>query len=121
MPSMLRRDRRSDQPIRAPPDFTVTKSENYQLVYSTGIFGGVNPNDGHLIFYCDRMEPEMDRQQLGRMQATNIHRELQVEVHMSPSQFKTMARFMTERVRMLEERIGQLKEQEEDDAPSHIS
>jgi hypothetical protein len=102
--------------------FEVTKAEDYKLVYATGIFGGLDTNDGRLIFYCDRVEPEMHNHRPGGMRTKLIQRELQVEVHVSPWQFKTIAKFMTERVNKFEQRAGELvAPDEEEDTPSHIS
>jgi hypothetical protein len=111
----------SKEPGLIFPDYEVTKAEGYKLVYSTGMFGGLDPNDARLIFYCDRVEPEMDSKRPGGMRTRLVHRELQVEVHMSPLQFKTIARFMTDRVNRLEQRFGELVvPEEEEKTPSHI-
>ena len=119
---MSRRRRQPQQPIPFFPDYEITKAEDYKLVYSTGMFGGLDPNDARLIFYCDRVEPEMDSNRPGGMRTRVVHRELQVEVHMSPLQFKTVAKFMTDRINRLEKRFGELvAPEEEDETPSHIS
>ena len=86
------------------------------------MFGGLDPNDARIIFYCDRVEPEMDKNRPGGMRTKVVHRELQVEVHMSPLQFKTIAKFMTDRVNRLEQRLGKIiSSEEEENTPIHIS
>jgi hypothetical protein len=118
----MSRRRQSQPPEPFFPDYEVTKADDYKLVYSTGMFGGLDPNDARLIFYCDRVEPEMDSSRPGAMRTRLVHRELQVEVHMSPLQFKTVAKFMTDRVKRLEQRFGELvASKEEEETPSHIS
>ena len=57
------------------------------MKHSTGIFGGLNPNNARMIFFLDRLDPEMIKDQPGQMRTEKINRELQVEVHMSPYAF----------------------------------
>lgn len=119
---MSRGKKQSQQPRPFYPNYEVTKAEDYKLVYSTGMFGGLDPNDARIIFYCDRVEPEMDSKRPGGMRTKEVHRELQVEVHMSPLQFKTIAKFMTDRVNRLEQKVGELvASNEEEETPIHIS
>jgi hypothetical protein len=64
--------------------FEDSKSEQYRYVFATGVFGGVNSNDGQMIFYLDRFEPEtVSTPRPGAQKLTKITRELQVEVHMT--------------------------------------
>jgi hypothetical protein len=119
---MSRERKQAQQPRPFYPDYEVKKADDYKLVYATGMFGGLDPNDARIIFYCDRVEPEMDKNRPGGMRTKVVHRELQVEIHMSPLQFKTIARFMNDRVKRLEKRFGELTSSgEEEDTPIHIS
>jgi len=91
---------------RVPPEFEDAKSPDYRYVYATGVFGGLDPNDGRMIFYLDRVEPETMKKPIGRQKVKKIIRELQVEVHVSPSQYKNIARWMMRNVRQFEDFFG---------------
>ena len=80
--------------MRFPLTFEDLKSPDYKYVYASGVFGGLTPNDARMIFYLDRLEPETLQDPPGRSRVGKIIRELQVEVHVSPTQFKTMAQWM---------------------------
>jgi hypothetical protein len=124
MVSKMSRNRRRQQ-VGVIPQFDVTKNPEYKSVSSTGIFGGVSPNDAKIIFFLDRLEPEMVRDQPGKMRTERINRELQVEIHMSPHAYKTMSLWMQRNVTQYEERFGEIRMgppgQEDDPALSHIS
>jgi hypothetical protein len=120
--NMSKRQRR--QPVRVMPQIEITKSPNYFYVNATGIFGGVDPNDARIIFFLDRLEPEMNRDQPGRMRTKEVNRELQVEVHMSPHVYKAMMIWMNKNVEQYEKRFGEIvMGGVSDDEPtqSHIS
>ena len=73
------------------PKFEDTKSPNFIYIYATGVFGGVAPQDGRLIFFLDRLEPEtLNEPTPGVQTVKKIVRESQIEVHMSPATFKSM-------------------------------
>ena len=82
------------EPLRVPPQIEITESHNFNCVHSTGIFGGIDINNARMIFFLDRLDPEMVRDQPGRMRTEKVNRELQVEVHMSPYAYKTMMLWM---------------------------
>jgi len=89
------------------PKFEDTKSPNFIYVYSTGVFGGVDPNDGRMIFFLDRLEPETQNQPTPGLQLVKkITRESQVEVHMTPTQFKAVAIWMNQSIQRYEELFG---------------
>ena len=95
--------------VLIPPQFEDEKSPDYKYVYSTGVFGGLDPNDGRIIFFLDRGEPEtMNDTKPGAMKLKKITRELQVEVHMTPTQFKAVAGWMAEQIRRYEAIFGQI-------------
>jgi hypothetical protein len=89
----------------SPPEIKVTKHPECRIVSASGVFGGLNPVEGQLIFYTDRLEPKSDA--FGNMSLGFVNRELQVEVHFSPASFKSIADFMTSRVKMFEEQQKQ--------------
>jgi hypothetical protein len=89
-----------------PPEFEDSKSPDYKYVYASGVFGGLSPNDGRIIFFLDRLEPETVKEPVGSQRVKKIIRELQVEVHLTPSQFKSTAMWMTDHVKKFEEIFG---------------
>ena len=103
----------------------ITKNPDYSYVTSTGIFGGVDPNGARILFFLDRLEPEMKRDQPGRMQTRKLNRELQVEVHMSPLAYKNMAAWMARNVKKYEDQFGVIimgpTQEDEEPNQSHIS
>jgi len=90
---------------QSPPEIKMNKSPDYRIVSATGVFGGVNPSGGRVIFFIDRFEPVSDRS--GKLSLESINRELQVEVHLSPATFKTIAEWMTKHIKEFEEREKQ--------------
>jgi hypothetical protein len=90
------------------PEFEDTKSPDYKYVYATGVFGGLNPNGGQMLFYLDRFVPETIMEPLGGLKVKKIVRELQVEIHVSPTQFKTMANWMNEHIKHFEQTFGEI-------------
>jgi hypothetical protein len=78
------------------PKIEITRGEGFKAVYASGVFGGLDPNDGRMIFFLDRLKPKMKSREKNIMALEKIERELQVEVHMSPNQFISMAKWMNE-------------------------
>jgi hypothetical protein len=83
----------------------MNKHSDYRVVAATGVFGGLNPIEGHIIFYTDRFEPTSDNS--GKMSLGSINRELQVEIHLSPVAFKSISEWMTKQVKDFETREKQ--------------
>jgi hypothetical protein len=83
----------------------ITESPDYKAVYASGVFGGLDPHDGRIIFFLDRIKPKMKGDTKGAMELGKIDRELQVEVHLPPAQFASIARWMIEHVQRFEKRI----------------
>lgn len=115
MPQRGRRQR----PTQSPPPFRISESEDYKYVYATGGFGNMTPNDCLIIFYLDRLNPEIvPGGSPGEMRPREVNRELQVEVHMTPTQFRSIAEWMSDHVDKYEERFGEIQEPpEEEDNP----
>lgn len=80
---------------------------DYKLIYATGVFGSINPNDARVIFFVDQVEPEM-AEEFGRMRVGKIKRNLLVEVHLSPNQFKEIANWMRDHIRRFEKHFGKI-------------
>jgi hypothetical protein len=103
------RRQRRQQRAQAPPQIEITKSPEYKSIYTTGVFGGAVPNDCRMIFYQDRMEPAILPGGIpGQMTIGRINRELLVEVHMTPLQFKSFAQWMARHLQTYEERFGEI-------------
>jgi len=94
----------------------ISESPGYRPVYASGVFGGLDPHDGRIVFFLDRIKPKMKSDPKGAMELEKIDRELQVEVHMSPPQFASVAKWMMEHVQQFEKRIksGKMKEEAPD-------
>lgn len=90
----------------ALPEFEYTKCPEYRYVYATGVFGGLDPVGGRIIFYLDRPEPEMTKE--GTQRTKKIIRELQVEVHVSPGEFKAIWEWMGKHIKQLEDLFGEI-------------
>ncbi len=78
------------------PKMVVTESSDYKVAYASGVFGGLDPNDGRIIFFLDRLKPKIKPGGKGAMDLDRVERELQVEVHMSPHQFLAVAKWMAD-------------------------
>lgn len=78
------------------PKVVVTEGKDYRVVYASGVFGGIDPNDARMIFFLDRIKPSIKAGEKGRMELHRVERELQAEVHMSPHQFLAVAKWMSE-------------------------
>jgi hypothetical protein len=91
--------KKSEEPKRGAkprlPKVEITKGDGFRAVYASGVFGGLDPNDGRMIFFLDRLKPRMRRDK-NVMAVEKVERELQVEVHMSPAQFISMSKWMNE-------------------------
>jgi len=83
----------------------MNKHSDYRVVAATGVFGGLNTGEGQIIFYTDRLEPTSDN--AGKMSLGSINRELQVEIHLSPAGFKSVAEWMMRHVTDFETREKQ--------------
>ncbi len=88
------------------PEFENKESEDYKIVYATGAFGGLHPSDGRIILHVDRIIPEAVRGKPGIQRTEKIIRERQVEIHLSPATWKTIARWMQNNVVRFEKRFG---------------
>jgi len=90
---------------------TITKSPDFKLLYANGVFGGLAPLEGRMIFYVDRLIPKIVEDVPGQLTTGSVERELQVEVHMSPQQFVSISRWMQAHIeRMLKEGVLSIKE-----------
>jgi hypothetical protein len=91
-----------------PPEFIVTNKEGMQLLYVTGVFGGLAPNDARMLLYTDRLEPE-PAEMPGAQKVKRVNQEIQAEVHMSPATFKSIALWMLKNLQNYEQTFGEIK------------
>ena len=94
---MTKRKSTKAMAVKAPkiPKIDVTESSDFKAVYASGVFGGLDPNDGRMIFFLDRIKPKVKKLTKAVMELDKVERELQVEVHMSPAQFISVAKWMS--------------------------
>jgi len=92
-------------------EIKITKSPDFKLVYTNGVFGGLSPLEGRMVFYADRLIPQIVEGE--KMQTGSIERELQVEVKMSPQQFISISRWMEVHINRLKKE-GTLKIEEKE-------
>lgn len=90
----------------------ITKHPDFKTVYASGIFGSVNPIEGRMTFYIDRIIPKMKTDGLGEMETGEVERELQIEVHVSPSTFVSIRGWMNEHIKKMKEIEKEIKELE---------
>jgi len=93
-------------------DIKITRSPDFKLIYTNGVFGSLNPMEGRITFYVDRLIPKVTEEPLGGMATDYIERELQVEVKMSPSQFLSIAQWMQNHIERMKKEGILVKEEE---------
>ena len=79
----------------------VTRGTDFKVIYAGGIFGGLNPMEGRMTFYIDRMIPKIVDNVQQEMKTEYVERELQAEVHMSPQQFISIFNWMKHHINRL--------------------
>ena len=85
------------------PKMELTKNPEYKSIYVNGFFGGLNPVEGSIAFYTDRIEPKMkDSEHFGEMELDKINREMQVEIRLPVSGFIELAQWMNKHIERLE-------------------
>jgi len=98
------------QKVEMPPKFEDTVSPEFRYIYATGVFGGIAPDDARIIFYLDRLVPETTSREVpGSMELKKVNRELQIEVHCSPFQFKAIAAWMNRNLEQFEKQFGPIR------------
>ena len=88
------------------PRFETKRASDYKVVHATGALGVLNPGEGSLIFFVDRVIPKTNPD--GSMTIDMIERELLIEIKMSPVQFKALTMFMMNRIKEYENRFGEI-------------
>lgn len=93
------------------PEFEIRDSEHFRLIYATGVFGGLSPNDGRIIFFVDRLKTRPIKGKPGQEKVEKVIRERQVEVHVSPATWKSIAKWMQTHIEQIEKTIGKIPEE----------
>ena len=104
----MKKENRKEEAKKAPIE--IVESPDYKPVYATGVFGGLDPNSGRVIFFLDRIKPKMKKNPRGGMEMDRIERQLQVEIHMSASQFASVAKWMMDHVQRVHKSVKAGKE-----------
>lgn len=89
-----------------PLSFTVEEAGDFRMIYVENVFGGLDPSGGRMVFYVDRRKPRTAEEPLGALETEEIVHELQVELRMSPANFKSVAEWMTLHVEAAEKQFG---------------
>jgi hypothetical protein len=92
------------------PPVEIVKDQEYKTIYVNGVFGGLDPVEGRMIFYVDVIEPGIDG---NTMKVKKITRKLLIDVRMSPVQFRSIAEWMQSHVKRFEEMQGVLDREKE--------
>lgn len=93
------------------PEFKIRDSENFRVIYAMGAFGGLSLNDGRMILYVDRLVTKPIRGKPGIEEVDRVIREREIEVHMSPATWKSIAKWMMEHLNRIEKQFGVIPEE----------
>jgi hypothetical protein len=94
--------------VVTPPPFEDTQSAHFRYVFASGTFTGLSPNNGGIVFYLDRLVPGTTAQPLGGIEVKKIARERQVEVYLSPTQYKQLCITMQRAIANYEQTFGEI-------------
>ncbi|MGB9728931.1 MAG: DUF3467 domain-containing protein [Thermoprotei archaeon] len=89
------------------PRFETKRAADYKVVHVSGVVGGINPNEGTIIVFVDKLVPKTNPD--GTMAIDSIERELIMELKMSPLQFKSIAEWMQMHIKEYEKMFGEIK------------
>ena len=91
--------------MQIKPPTTKVKFKDVPNFAISGFFGGVNPNEGNISFFQDRLIPR-ESETPGQIVLDKIEHNFVVTVKMSPAVFKRMALWMMEHVKRFETHHG---------------
>ncbi|MHA1995752.1 MAG: hypothetical protein ACW97Z_14490 [Candidatus Hodarchaeales archaeon] len=88
----------------------------------SGFFGGINPNEGSISFFSDKLVPQLGAN--GQIVLDTVEHEFVANIKMSPLIFKRMAIWMSEHVKRYENmhgeiQIGQQKQKSDSSPPPY--
>jgi len=80
-------------------------NENFRIIYATNVFGGLNSvNDGRLVFSVDTFRTKVSAE--GNEEASTLVREHLIEIHLSPSTWKSITGWMSQHISNYEKKYG---------------
>lgn len=100
-----------------PPPFEDTQSAHFRYVFASGTFTGLSPNNGGIMFYLDRLVPGTTTRPPGGFEVRKIARERQVEVYLSPTQYKQLCVAMQRAIANYEQAFGEIPLKPKGDQP----
>ncbi len=74
--------------------FEGSKDRDYQVFHIDGVYGGLDPEKGSLVFFVDIPKVQVNND--GSMDSDTIERQFLFEVRMTPAIFIGMAKWMKE-------------------------
>ena len=83
------------------------KFEDVPSFAISGFFGGVNPNEGNISFFTDKLLPQLGAN--GQIMLDTVQHEFVANIKMSPLIFKRMAIWMSEHVKRYEAMHGEIQ------------
>jgi len=99
-------------PKKEPPKFEVTSHADFRVVHVNAFFGGLSPVEGSITFCTDILEPRIKvGGQPGDMEVDRVNRERQIDVRLSVMDFVTLAGWMNNHIKRLEDQ-GYLKKED---------
>ena len=98
------------------------KFDNVPSFAISGFFGGINPNEGNISFFSDKLVPQLGAN--GQIVLDTVEHDFVANIKMSPLIFKRMAIWMSQHVKKYEEmhgeiQVGQMKQKSDSDQPSY--
>lgn len=102
---MVKRKTKKTEAGSKGPKIEISERPDYKAIYASGVFGGLDPNGGRIVFFLDRIKPKMKNKPRGAMELENINRELQIEIQLSPPQFLSVAKWMGEHAQRFEKKV----------------
>lgn len=92
------------------PDMEVEKSDEFKEIHVDGIFGSLDPNWAKLTVYTQERQAKMkEGGKPGEMTLNKIIFETQAELHMSPVQFKSLVKWMNNKLEQYENQFGEIE------------
>lgn len=92
------------------PDMEVEESEDFREIHVDGVFGSLDPNGAKLTVYTQERKLKMKESgRPGEMDLEKIIFETQAELHMSPVQFKSMLKWMEQKLEQYEDQFGEIE------------
>ena len=83
------------------------KFEDVPSFSISGFFGGINPNEGNISFFSDKLIPQLGSG--GQIVLDTVEHDFIANIKMSPLIFKRMAIWMSEHVKRYENLHGEIK------------